>query len=90
MIHLEADELGTLCICSIRHCIGKQTYIPDTVQKICIQHISQFADNDIDIMLKDCMLVERYDLYGDALNKPGWTNLKNVLVSEKERRERET
>lgn len=90
MIHMDPADLGTLCICSLRYCIGKQSYIPDTVQRICLQYLEKLSGDDIDIMLHDCMMVDRYYLYGDGLNKKGWTKLRNALVAEKERRERET
>lgn len=90
MIHLDSADLGTLCICAIRYCIGKQSYVPDLVHRVCLRYVDKLSDIDIDIILLDCMKVERDGLYGDSLNKLGWTKLRNALVTEKERRERET
>ena len=65
------DDFGTLAICAIRYCHGRQTYMPGLVQDIIRPHLKELNDN----------------LYGDErIDKPGWLKWKADLIAEKERR----
>ena len=88
-IAFEQDDLGTLCICAIRYCMGRQTYMPDLVREIVRPLLPSLTDKDISIMLDDCDYQAKYDLYGDEqIDKPGWIRWKVELVDEiKNRRE---
>lgn len=91
MINISKEDFGTLCICAIRYCQGRRTYMPSLVQDICIDHIQTLDDKTIRVMLEDCEFQKKVDAYGDpAIDKPGWLRWKDALVSEKERREETT
>ena len=47
MSKLEIDDFGTLAICAIRYCHGRQTYMPDLVQDIIRQHLRELSDQDL-------------------------------------------
>lgn len=86
-INISQDDLGTLCICAIRYCQGRQTYMPSLVQGICRAHFSDFSDKDIGVMLDDCDFQERMNLYGDErIDKPNWMKWEADLLKEKSRR----
>lgn len=87
MMKLENDEFGTLAICAIRYCHGRQTYMPDLVQSIISPHLRELNDEDLAIMIDDCDYQESMHLYGDEhIDKPGWLKWRAELIAEKERR----
>lgn len=86
-INISEDDFGTLCICAIRYCHGRQTYMPSLVQSICKAHLKEFSDKTLGVMIDDCEFQERMHLYGDErIDKPGWLRWKDALLAEKERR----
>lgn len=86
-ISMEQEDLGTLCICAIRYCQGRQTYMPSLVQGIVREHLSELSDRDIHVMLGDCRLQDNKNLYGDPnIDKPNWLRWKEDLLAEQRRR----
>ena len=89
-ISFEQDALGTLCICAIRYCMGRQTYMPDLVREIVRPILPFLSDKDISVMLDDCDYQARFDLYGDEqIDKPGWIKWRVELVDEINNRRKE-
>ena len=87
MIELNADDFGTLAICAIRYCHGRQTYMPDLVRDIIRPHLHELTDKDLTVMIEDCDFQERMHLYGDErIDKPGWLRWKDELIVERSRR----
>lgn len=87
---INQEDFGTLCICAIRYCHGRQTYMPGLVQSIVAPHLSDLSDKDLAVMINDCGYQERMNLYGDErIDKPGWLKWKETLLAEKRRREGE-
>ena len=83
----EQDDFGTLAICAIRYCHGRQTCMPDLVRSIVRPHLKELSDKDLNVMIDDCDFQERMHLYGDErIDKPGWLKWKDELIAEKERR----
>lgn len=88
-IEISKEDFGTLCICAIRYCHGRQTYIPSLVQRICRQHLSELSDKDLAAMIDDCKFQEQMKMYGDEkIDKPGWLNWKETLEAEMDRRKK--
>ena len=86
-INISQDDFGTLCICAIRYCRGRQTYMPSLVQGIVREHFSELSDRDINVMLDDCKFQEQMNLYGDPnIDKPDWIGWRKDLEKEQERR----
>ena len=84
---MDQADFGTLCICAIRYCQGRQTYMPDLVRDIIQPHLSELADRELDVMIDDCGFQERMHLWGDErIDKPGWLEWRKTLEAEKERR----
>ena len=87
MIELSEHDFGTLAICAIRYCHGRQTYMPEMVMGIVREHLDELSNKDLAVMINDCDYQERNNLYGNEhIDKPGWIEWKNLLVAEKERR----
>lgn len=86
-IEIDPEEFGALCICALRYCQGRRTYMPSYVRSICREHISAIENNDLRVMLEDCKSQERSGLYGDEIvDKPGWIAWKDFIVAEQKRR----
>ena len=84
----ETKDFGTLCICAIRYCQGRRTYMPSYVIEIVSQHLDKISDKDIRVMLDDCEFQERMNLYGDEIiDKPLWLNWKETLEAEMYKRQ---
>ena len=85
-IELTPESFGTLAICAIRYCHGRQTYMPGLVQEIVRGHLKELSDKDLQVMSNDCEDMREYD-YGDPrIDKPGWLAWRKALEDELERR----
>lgn len=85
--NITQENFGTLAICAIRYCQGRQSYMPDLVRKIIIPRLPDISDKDLRVMIEDCDFQEKMNLYGDErIDKPGWLHWKELLLAEKERR----
>lgn len=85
--NLSQGDFGILAICALRYCQGRQTYMPDLVRRILIQHLPDISDKDLRVMVEDCESQEKLNLYGDEnIDKPGWLWWKELLLAERERR----
>ena len=88
---INQEDFGTLCICAVRYCHGRQTYMPKLVREIVAPHLSYLSDKDLAVMIDDCGYQERMQLYGDEhIDKPGWIRWKEILLAEKKRRAEKT
>ena len=86
--NITPTDFGTLAICAIRYCHGRQTYMPSLVQEIVGRHLTEISDKDLQVMIDDCDFQEKFKLYGDErIDKPGWLRWKDTLLAEKQRRE---
>lgn len=87
---VEQGDFGTLCICALRYCMGRQTYMPSLVRDIIRPLIPKLSNKDIVIMLQDCEFQKKYDMYGDpSIDKPGWEEWQEELLIEQARRDTE-
>ena len=86
-INIDQEDFGTLCLCAIRYCHGRQTYMPSLIQGICKTYLKEFSDKTLNVMIEDCDFQERIRLYGDErIDKPDWLRWKDALLAEKKRR----
>lgn len=84
---IEQNDFATLCICAIRYCHGRETYMPDLVRGIIRPHLAKISDNNLQVMINDCDFQRQFELYGNGLiDKPGWLKWEEELKKEKERR----
>ena len=83
-IDIEQDNLGILCICAIRYCMGRQTYMPELVRGIVKPLLQKLSDSDISVMIDDS---KSQWVFGDErIDKPGWMLWRGVLEREVKRR----
>lgn len=83
MVNVTEKDFATLCICAVRYCHGRQSYMPSLVIRIVEQNLQKISTNDLLVMLKDCEFQKEKDLYGDPfIDKPGWMIWKSRLEEE--------
>ncbi len=92
-IDIGPEDFGTICICAIRYCHGRMTYMPDLVRRIINRYLKNpkvITDKTLQVMINDCDFQRRMNLYGDeCIDKPGWLAWEKMLLEEKERREKD-
>lgn len=87
MIQINEEDFGTLAICAIRYCQGRETYMPGLVRGILLPFLKEISDKDLQVMLNDCDYQERFNLYGnDSFDKPRWLEWRTTLLNEQQRR----
>lgn len=87
MIQISDEDFGTLAICAIRYCIGRQSYMPSLVQSIITPHLSELSDKDLGVMIQDCMDLSRNGNFGsEIIDKPKWIDFRTKLLNEQLRR----
>ena len=90
-VDIDQKDFGTLCICAIRYCHGRQSYMPSLVQRIVKNQIKHILDNNLQVMIEDCDFQRKCNLYGDErIDKPGWLSWEQFLKNEKQRREKKS
>lgn len=85
-VEIDQKDFGTLCICAIRYCHGRRTYMPGLVQDIVGKHLDSISDNDLNVMIDDCQFQRDMNLYGDECDKVGWLKWEQTVIEEMERR----
>jgi hypothetical protein len=86
-VKVDPEDFGTLCICAIRYCFGRQTYMPGMVQDIVLSHLKELSDKDIQVLLNDRDFQRTLDLYGDPnIDRPGWLRFWEKVKAEALRR----
>ena len=85
-VMIDNENFATLCICALRYCQGRRSYMPSLVQRIVWSHIKDISDKDLEVMLEDCEFQRSVDLYGDECDKVDWLNWESRLKEEKKAR----
>ena len=86
-VKVDPEDFRILCLCAVRYCFGRQTYMPGMVQDIVLSHLKDLSDVDIQVLLQDGDFQWRMDLYGDpTIDKPGWLRFWKSIKAEAERR----
>lgn len=87
MIEIDEENFATLCICAIRYCHGRKTYMPRLVMDIIGQHLLELSDKDIRVMYNDCRFMNLADYGDEIIDKPDWLLWEKKLKTELKRRE---
>ena len=72
MIDISQNDFGTLCVCALRYCHGRQSYMPSLVQKIVISHFDDLSVKDLNVIAKDEGFQREMALWGDDCDKISW------------------
>lgn len=92
MIKLTQDDFGLLANCAVRYCFGRQTYMPSSIMKIVITHLSEFDDRTIGCMERDVREALNNHKSGlmsigdSKIDLPDWEQFYSMLNAEVEKR----
>ena len=78
-IDISQEDFGTLCICALRYCHGRRTYMPILVQRIVKAHFKDLSDRDLEVIADDERYQSDTDLFGDTCDKINWENFYKML-----------
>ena len=85
-IDIKQEDFGTLCVCALRYCHGRQTYMPSLVQQIVTAHFKDLSDRDLQVIADDGQYQADMGLWGDACDKADWDRFYRALLKcQKER-----
>ena len=73
-IDISQNDFGVLCVCALRYCHGRRTYMPQLVQSIVMQHFKDLSDRDLKVIADDERFQEDLSLWGDDCDKVAWKN----------------
>lgn len=86
-IEISQENLGTLCVCAIRYCYIRRTYMTSFIQKIVRGHLSELSNETVSVMVEDCEYQRTLGLYGDdQIDKHGWLKWEQSVLDELEKR----
>ena len=85
-MNISQKDFGTLCICAIRYCHGRKTYMPSLVQEIVGSQLEELSNGTINIMLDDCRFMNAADYGDEMIDKPSWLKWEHTLRKELKRR----
>lgn len=74
MIDISQEDFGTLCICALRYCHGRQTYMPSLVQEIVQNHFKDLSEKDLKIIAEDERFQREMNLWGSKFDRLDWDN----------------
>ena len=76
---ISQEDFGTLCICALRYCHGRRTYMPSLVQSIVVRHFKDLSDRDLKVIADDEQFQSDIDLWGDTCDMVNWKNFYQIL-----------
>ncbi len=76
MIDISKEDFGTLCVCALRYCHGRRTYMPSLVQHIVKTHFEDLSEKDLKVIATDR---EFQTEWGDPVDKADWLSFYREL-----------
>lgn len=90
-IDISQKDFGTLCICALRYCYGRQTYMPSLVRSIVKAHFKDLDSADLLIMADDGQWEAEVGTFADTSEEKGWRDFYKALdeyINSKAKKER--
>lgn len=78
-IDIDEEDFGTLCICALRYCHDRRTYMPSLVQRIVMAHFKDLSDRTLNVIADDEQFQSDMGLWGDMCDKVDWKNFYQIL-----------
>lgn len=85
-LQISSNDFSVLCVCALRYCQGRQTYMPAWIQGIVMNYIDAISDIDLNVMLDDEGMLEFTGYGNDTIDKPNWERFYHKLKEIKEER----
>ena len=71
-VKIDKEDFGILCICALRYCHGRRTYMPTLVQEIVLNHLDDLTAKDLTVIASDEWFQKDMELWGDECDKKDW------------------
>ena len=71
-IEISQKDFGTLCICALRYCHGRRSYMPSLVQRIAREHFKDLSGGDLKVIAADEQYQAQFNLWGDSCDLSDW------------------
>lgn len=78
------DDFCLVCICAVRYCLGRRTYMPWSVMSFIKQFLPALSDNTLYVMARD--IAETDNLGDTEIDAPMWTEFLAEIEKERKRR----
>lgn len=78
------DDFCLVCICAVRYCLGRRTYMPWSVMSFIKQFLPALSDNTLYVMARD--IAETDNLGDTEIDAPMWTEFLTAIKQELKRR----
>ena len=78
-VEISQEDFGTLCICALRYCHGRRTYMPELVQSIVRTHFRDLSERDLQVITDDKEHQYQLGLWGDPCDKVEWDEFYKAL-----------
>ena len=82
-IHNE-DDCGAVCLCAVRYCIGRQTYMPGLVMDFIRPLLPKLDSKTLFVMERD--IAKADDLGNADIDEPMWVEFLGEIRNEQKRR----
>ena len=79
VIDIKQEDFGTLCVCALRYCHGRRSYMPSLVQQIVMAHFKDLSDRDLKVIADDERFQSDMSLWGDTCDMVDWKNFYQIL-----------
>lgn len=90
IIELNREDYGSLCICAVRYCLGRKTYLPSNIQRIISSTVGYLTDKDLQVIQSDIKKhggpTQDVGAYGDYIDYKDWCHFLHTIESEIEER----
>lgn len=87
---ISREDFGSLCICAVRYCLGRKSYMPSNIQRIISANIKHLSDKDLNVICSD---IKKHggplydsDAYGEYENYKDWFDFLKIINNEIDRR----
>lgn len=88
---IDREDFGSLCICAVRYCLGRRTYMPTLIQRIVSSHLRELSDKDLGVLRDDIINfggpIKDIDAYGDYDDFMAWSKFLHAINTEIQVRE---
>lgn len=71
-IDIDRDDFATLCICALRYCHGRRSYMPSLVRSIVKAHFKDLDSADLLIMADDGQWETEVGTFAGTCEEEGW------------------
>ena len=79
-IVLDSSDFGTLAICAVRYCLGRETYMPHMVMRLLTPLIPLVSDHDLMILQRDIAEAPGYG--SPTIDMPAWKSFLEEINAE--------